>query len=191
MGVMALSPTFVLTLAIFTLLFFLSYAQTCKNHTFTSNRMFNSCVDLPYHQAHLHWNYFPSTDKVAMAYRARQDVKGWVAWAINPTQTGMVGAQALVAFRNSNGSMMVYPTPISDYNPSMLPGTLTFQVSNISAEYKNNEMTIFAVLGPLVNITKVSHVWQSGYAVSNDVPQMHEISSTNLQSFGDLDFLAV
>ncbi|KAL8131142.1 hypothetical protein AgCh_007172 [Apium graveolens] len=188
---MALGSTSVLTFTIFASFFFLSYAQTCKNHTFTSDRTFNSCVDLPYHQAHLHWNYFPSTDKVAMAYRARQDSKGWVAWAINPTQTGMVGAQALVAFRNSNGSMTVFPTPISDYYPSMLPGALTFQVSNVSAEYKNNEMTIFAVLGPLVNLTKVNHVWQSGYAVSDDVPLMHEISSTNLQSFGDLDFLAV
>ncbi|WOG98854.1 hypothetical protein DCAR_0418200 [Daucus carota subsp. sativus] len=188
---MALSSPFAVTFSIFASLFILSSAQTCKNYTFTSNRMFNSCLDLPYHHAHLHWNYFPSTDKLAMAYRARQDSKGWVAWAINPTKTGMVGAQALVAFHNSNGSMTVYPTPVKDYNPSMLPGTLTFQVANISAEYKNNEMIIFAVLGPLVNITKVNHVWQSGFAVSNNVPQMHEISSTNLKSFGDLDFLAV
>ena len=65
----------------------------------------------------------------------------------------MVGSQALVAFRNANGSMTVYPTPITSYDPSMQPGALSFKVSNVSAEYSENDMTIFAVIGPLANGT--------------------------------------
>ena len=130
----------------------------------------------------------PSTRKVEIAYQAHQTSKGWVAWAINPTGTGMVGSQALIAFHNANGSMTVYPTPITGYNPSMLPGALSFQVSNGSAEYSKNVLTIFAVW-PLQNGTIVNYVWQSGSSVSEGVPQIHSTSTENLQSMGTLDFL--
>ncbi|KAK6918760.1 AIR12, DOMON domain [Dillenia turbinata] len=109
---------------------------------------------------------------------------------INPTGTGMLGSQALVAFLHSNGSMIAYPTPITSYSPSMKPGTLSFQVSNISAEYSNNEMAIFATIGPLSNGTTVNHVWQAGNSVSNDIPQMHPTTGPNVQSMGSLNFLA-
>ena len=102
----------------------------------------------------------------------------------------MVGSQALVAFHNANGSRTVYPMPITGYNPSMLPGPLSFQVSNVSAEYSKNVMTIFAVVGPLENGTIVNHVWQSGSSVSDGVPQIHSTSTKNLQSMGTLDFLS-
>ncbi|KAK2986010.1 hypothetical protein RJ640_002866 [Escallonia rubra] len=186
---MALSSTPIFLFCTLISYLLLSSAQTCSNYTFASNRVFSSCSDLPYLHAYLHWNYFPSTRKAAIAYRASQNYEGWIAWAINPTGAGMVGSQALVAFHNTNGSMTAYPTSITSYNPSMLPGDLSFQVSNISAEYTNNEMTIFALVGPL-NETSVDHVWQAGSSVSNDIPQMHSISLANLQSVGYLDFLS-
>ncbi|CAK9133342.1 unnamed protein product [Ilex paraguariensis] len=171
-------------------IFLVSSAQSCSNYTFTSDRVFYSCSDLPYLEAHLHWNYNPSTGKVAIAYRAKQKSKGWIAWGINPTGRGMVGSQALVAFHNTNGSVTVYPTPITSYNPSMQPEALSFQVSNITAEYSDNEMTIFAVVGPLNNGTLVNHVWQAGSSVSDNVPQIHSTSPPNLQSMGILNFLS-
>lgn len=180
-----------LFLCIFVSLSFTSSAQTCSNYTFTSKRIFRSCTDLSYLHAHLHWNYSASTGEVAIAYRARQTSKGWIAWAINPYDTGMVGSQALVAFHNYNGSITVYPTALTSYNPSMLPGNLSFPVSNISAEYANQEMIIFAVVGPLLNGTSVNHVWQAGSSISNDIPQMHSMSLQNLQSTGTLNFLQV
>lgn len=101
----------------------------------------------------------------------------------------MLGSQAIVAFRYSNGSMAVYPTPINSYNPSMQPGALSFPVSNISAIYANNEMTIFAVVGPLSNGTTSNHVWQAG-PVSNDNPQIHSTSGPNVESMATIDFLS-
>ncbi|XP_011100617.1 cytochrome b561 and DOMON domain-containing protein At5g47530-like [Sesamum indicum] len=177
-----------LLLKVLVSVFVASSAETCSNSTFSLNRVYNSCSDLPYFGAHLHWNYIPSLRKVSIAYRARQISTGWIAWAINPTGTGMVGSQALVAFRNDNGSMTVYPTSITSYNPSMLPGELSFQVSNISAEYKHNEMTIYAIVGPLENGTIVNHVWQAGNSVSSNIPQIHSMSSSHLQSMGKIDF---
>lgn len=169
-------------------LLLVSSAQTCSNYTFSTNRVFSSCSDLPYLQAHLHWNYISSTKRVQIAYRATQASDGWIAWGINPTGTGMVGSQAIVALRHSKGSMTAYTTAITGYSPSMNPGTLSFSVSNISAEYSHNEMRIFAVIGPLSNGTVVNHVWQSGSSVSNDIPQMHSTSGENVQSIGKLDF---
>ncbi|KAH7533455.1 hypothetical protein FEM48_Zijuj04G0132300 [Ziziphus jujuba var. spinosa] len=125
-----------------------------------------------------------------MAYRATQTSTGWIAWGINPTRKAMAGSQAIVAFHNHNGNLTVYPTPINSYNPSMQPGSLSFQVSKVSAEYANGEMTIFAIIGPLENGAAVNHVWQAGNTVSNDIPQVHPSSGPNIQSMGTVDFLS-
>ncbi|XP_044492097.1 cytochrome b561 and DOMON domain-containing protein At5g47530-like [Mangifera indica] len=186
---MEITPSFVFAICIVQSLFIISSAQTCKNNTFPSNQVFTSCSDLPVLQAYLHWNYTPSIKRAHIAYRASQSPTGWVAWAINPTGSGMVGSQAIVAFRHSNGSMAVYPTPINSYNPSMQPGTLSFPVSNISATYADNEITILAVIGPLANGTTFNHVWQAG-PVSSGNPSMHSTTGANVQSMATLDFLS-
>ncbi|KAL7589855.1 cytochrome b561 and DOMON domain-containing protein At5g47530 [Lactuca sativa] len=161
----------------------------CSEYKFTSRRIYSSCRDLPHLSAQLHWTYNSSTGIAQIAYHARQGPRGWVAWAVNPNQIGMVGSEALVAFHNSNGSMTVYTTLINNYSPSMVPGNLSFQVSGLSAESSINEITIFADVGPFSGGSVVNQVWQSGNLVLNDVPQMHAISQQNLQSTGEIDFL--
>ncbi|XP_009774834.1 cytochrome b561 and DOMON domain-containing protein At5g47530-like [Nicotiana tabacum] len=173
---------------LFSLLFLVTSAQNCSNYTFTANRTFTSCKKLPYLEAYLHWNYNFSSTKVSIAYRAKQDSTGWVAWATNPTGQGMIGSQALVAFHNSNGSTIAHTTQITSYSPSMLKANLSFQVSHLSAEYSSSEMIIFATIGPLDNGTTVNHVWQAGSSVSSNIPQMHSLSSPHLHSFGKIDF---
>ncbi|RAL39355.1 hypothetical protein DM860_002888 [Cuscuta australis] len=164
-------------------------SENCSTYAFRSNRTFSSCTDLPYLDAHLHWNYAPSTGKVTIAYRAKQAPQGWVAWGINPFETGMVGTQALVAFRASNGSMTAYTTSITSYDPSLGPARVSFHVSGLSAEYAAGEMVIFATIGPLRNGSVVNQVWQAGDSVFDNVPLPHPISPANLQSWGDIDFL--
>lgn len=179
----------IFTISIILSLFLVSSAKSCKNYTFASKQVFTSCSELPVLQANLHWNYIPETKSVHIAYRANQTPTGWVAWAINPTGTGMVGSQAIVAFRYSNGTVAVYTTPIDSYNPLMQPGNLSFLVSNVSATYANNEMMILAVVGPLVNGTTFNHAWQAG-PVSNENPQIHSTSGPNVESTGTLDLLS-
>ncbi|KAK1439797.1 hypothetical protein QVD17_05618 [Tagetes erecta] len=170
--------------------FDISYAVTCSNHKFTSNRVYTSCKELPHLSARLHWTYNSTIGAAKIAYRARQGAGGWVAWAINPNQIGMVGSEALVAFVNSNGSMTVYPTIITSYSPSMLPADLSYQVSGLSAEFLNNEITIYATVGPFAGGSVVNQVWQAGHLVIDGVPQMHDVSQQNLQSTGELDFMS-
>jgi hypothetical protein len=45
---------------------------------------------------------------------------GWVAWAINPKMSGMVGSNALFAFHDSSSSAVtVVSTVINDYMPTI------------------------------------------------------------------------
>ncbi|KAM0063067.1 putative DOMON domain-containing protein [Helianthus debilis subsp. tardiflorus] len=169
--------------------FDISYAFRCLDHTFTSKGVYTSCKDLPHLSAQLHWTYNSTMGVADIAYRARQGAGGWVAWAINPNQIGMVGSEALVAFVNSNGSVTVYPTMITSYSPSMLPSDLNFPVSGLSAEFLNHEITIYATVGPFASGSVVNQVWQAGNLVLDGVPQMHAVSQQNLQSTGQLDFL--
>ncbi|KAL4367595.1 hypothetical protein GQ457_05G004730 [Hibiscus cannabinus] len=146
-------------------------------------------MDLPVLQASLHWNYSQLTTKVQIAYRATQIPIGWISWALNPLGRGMIGSQALLALRHANGSMIAYSTSITSYNPSMLPGELGIPVSDVSAEYVDQQMIIFGVLGPLGNRTSFNHVWQCGSTVSENIPQVHPLSGQNVESMGLINFL--
>ncbi|KAG5232047.1 cytochrome b561 and DOMON domain-containing protein [Salix suchowensis] len=172
---MAITSAPALFISILLSLVLIPSAQSCSEYTFPGNQAFNSCIDLPFLQANIHWNYIPSTRTVHIAYRANQTSTGWIAWGINPLVQACLTA---------------YPTPITSYTTSMRPGALSFQVSNISATYTNNQMSIFAVLGPLQNATAVNHVWQAGNSVINDIPSSHATTGSNIQSMGTLNFLS-
>ncbi|XAR68166.1 hypothetical protein NMG60_11003202 [Bertholletia excelsa] len=140
--------------AILASLFAICPARACSNYSFTSNKTYSSCRDLPYVQAHLHWNYIPSTKQ------------GWDAQAINLTGTGTAGSQALVAFRNSNWSAKAY------------------------LKYRENEITIFAVVGPLEKWNYHQPCLVVWKFVSSDTPWAHSTSGDNVKSMGTLDFLS-
>ena len=166
-----------------------SYAQTCAKYAFSSNRVFRSCSDLPVLTSFLHYNY-DSSGKLEIAYRHTGITSSrWVAWAINPTSTGMVGSQALVAYQQTDGSMRVYTSPITQYQTQLREGGLSFDVSNLSSTYGNNEIIIFATLGLSNNGTTLNQVWQEG-ALSGNTPQMHATSGANVQSTGTLNLLS-
>ncbi|KAF2288846.1 hypothetical protein GH714_016954 [Hevea brasiliensis] len=168
-----------------------SSAQKCSSYAFSSNQVFSACNDLPYLNSFLHWNYNSSSSKLQIAYRhSGISSSRWIAWAINPTSTGMVGSQSLVAFQQSDGTMKAYTSPISSYQTSLQEGKLSFEVSNLSATYSNNEMIIFATLGiSSIGTTTVNQVWQEG-PVSSDSPQVHSTTGANVQSMGTVNLLS-
>lgn len=160
-----------------------------------------SCADLPRLGATLHYNYTAATNTVAVAFRAPQAKgdDGWVAWGINPSgRAGMVGTQAVVAFRHSNGSLVAYPTLLDSYAPSMAPAApadLAFPVSDVAAEYvaDREEMVLYATMalpttGKTKQGSKFTHVWQQGTAVVNDVPAAHPTTGDNILSTATIDF---
>ncbi|KAJ7946389.1 Cytochrome b561 and DOMON domain-containing protein [Quillaja saponaria] len=99
----------VLACSVLVALFFTSSAQTCKSYSFSDNREFPTCADLPQLNSVLHWNYTQASGILQLAYRHTgiTSTGTWVAWAINPNNnlnSAMPGAQALVAILPSNGT---------------------------------------------------------------------------------------
>ncbi|KAK4372941.1 hypothetical protein RND71_008325 [Anisodus tanguticus] len=167
-----------------------SYAQNCSSHQFTSNNVFATCNSLPVLNSFLHWTYHPANNTVDIAYRhgnvANSD---WVAWALNLGGQGMVGAQCLVAFRNSSGQIHAYTSPITSYQTQLREGSLSFGVPRISAEFVNGEMIIFATLELPSGRTNFNQVWQNGQ-VSGGALQIHGQTGDNIRSTGTVDFFS-
>ncbi|KAF7014321.1 hypothetical protein CFC21_028333 [Triticum aestivum] len=170
-------------------------SSSCASHTFSSNQLYASCAALPRLGTTLHYNYTAAANTVAVAFRAPQPSKagGWVAWGLNPNGTGMVGTQAVVAFRHSNGSLVAYPTLLGSYAPSMAPAAaaeLAFPVSDVAAEYARNgkEMVVYATVALPGKGSKYTHVWQQGGSVVDDVPAAHPTTGDNVLSTGTIDF---
>ncbi|KAL8156883.1 cytochrome b561 and DOMON domain-containing protein At5g47530 [Apium graveolens] len=170
-------------------LFLSSSAQKCAKYSFASNKLFKSCNDLPFLNAFLHWTYDPSSGNFQIAYR-QTEIKStsWAAWGINPDRSGMRGAQALVAYQKSDGSMRFYTSSVTDYQTTLQEGDLKFRVADLSASFANNEIIIFATLN-IQNTTTLNHVWQNG-PVASDKPGGHDISGANVQSSGRLNILS-
>ncbi|GAB4830310.1 hypothetical protein Ancab_019948 [Ancistrocladus abbreviatus] len=163
--------------------------STCKEHKFTNNRTFESCTDLPHHNAFLHWTYDAAKSTLSMAFTAMPATpEGWIAWAINPTGSGMVGSQALVAFKQKDDSMTVKTSDIKSYH-SVQEGPLSFNVSDMSAEFSEDCMMIFATWALPEKTETVNQVWQVGPKVTNGKPERHDLQDSNLASKGKLSLL--
>ncbi|PIA38372.1 hypothetical protein AQUCO_02800218v1 [Aquilegia coerulea] len=180
-----------LSLTLFSLIFSV-FAQTCTTYNFSNTKVFTSCSDLPVLNSFLHWNYNLRTHIVDVAYRQPGLISSsgrWISWAINPTSDGMIGAQSLVAFTGSDGSMRAYTSPITAYRTKLELGNLSFPVSDVSAVLENNEMIIFASIQLLSNSSEINHLWQEG-PLKGDIPGIHATSGPNMESKATLDFLS-
>ncbi|KAK9049416.1 hypothetical protein SSX86_031615 [Deinandra increscens subsp. villosa] len=179
-----------LSFTIMAALFSSSFAKTCSNSAFASNKVFTTCNDLSVLNSFLHYTYNPSSQTLKIAYRhTNVGSSRWVAWAVNPTSKGMSGSQAIVAFQQSNGKMKVYTSRVTGYSTQLREGELSFPVSDLSATYSNNEIVIFATLG-IQNVSKnLNQVWQDGQ-VANDAPLAHATSGDNIRSMGTLNVLS-
>ncbi|KAJ8483842.1 hypothetical protein OPV22_016327 [Ensete ventricosum] len=182
----------IISLCLFLSLLHCLRAQSCVSETFSSNRVYSSCNSLPYLGASLHWNYHSSNGTVDVAYRAPESSSGWIAWAVNPTGSGMIGANAFLAFPGSNGAVTLYTTKFSSYTveaSGVKNENLSFPVYSKQAEYENGYYTIFAALELPNNSTKLNTVWQASTQFQNGVPNGHP-SGDNLLSKTNLDFLS-
>ncbi|CAA2940110.1 cytochrome b561 and DOMON domain-containing protein At3g25290-like [Olea europaea var. sylvestris] len=165
-----------------------SNSATCNSQTFTNKKLYTFCNDLPSLNSFLHWTYEPANSTLSVAFIAPPaSPDGWISWAINPTGTGMVGAQALIAFRNSKGAMTVKTYNITSYGPVM-ESRVWYDVKESSAETSGGMIRLFATLVlPANGKTMVNHVWQVGSSVTKGVPNKHGFQPENLNSKGSLD----
>ncbi|CAN6858971.1 unnamed protein product [Brassica oleracea] len=189
---MAKSSNLLLYLSVFIFIITkLALAQTCSNYKFSSENLFESCNDLHVLDSFIHYTYNSSSGNLQVAYRHTDlTSKKWVAWAVNPTSTGMVGAQAIVAYPQPDGSVRAYTSPVSSYQTSLQEGDLSFNVSELSATYQNNEMIIFATLSlPVSNGGNINTVWQDG-SLSGTSLLSHPTSGKNIRSVSTLNLLS-
>lgn len=164
----------------------------CDSHNFNNGKHFRSCVDLPVLDSFLHFSYVRETGVLEVAYRHTDiESSSWIAWGINPTGKGMSGAQTLLAYRNStSGFMRAYTSSIKGYSTTLQEGPLSFRVTQLSAEYLNGEMTIFATIVLPSNTTIVNHLWQDGPLMEGGGLGMHAMSGDHLKSMATLDLLS-
>ncbi|XP_076919307.1 cytochrome b561 and DOMON domain-containing protein At5g35735-like [Bidens hawaiensis] len=166
-----------------------SSAQDCNTYSFTSNAIYTTCVSLPVQNSHLHWNYHSTNNTVDIAYRhTGVSTSQWVAWALNVDGGGMVGAQALVALPNSNGSVQAYTSSVTSYGTTLQQSALSFDVLGIRAERVNGDVVIYATLVLPSGRASFNQVWQMG-PVSNGAPGGHPLGSENRNSVGTVDFV--
>ncbi|MBA0604717.1 hypothetical protein Godav_017362 [Gossypium davidsonii] len=133
------SPAAFLRFTFWTLLISPAVSLTCSTQKFNKNQVFSTCIDLPSLSSYLHFTYDSPIATLSVAFVATPPKSGgWIAWAINPKATGMVGSQALVAYKNSTTGVPVVRTyDISSYS-SIVPKDLSFAVWDKTAESRSD-----------------------------------------------------
>ncbi|KAL6000371.1 hypothetical protein ACLOJK_024066 [Asimina triloba] len=189
---MAMASAFLLTLPSFLLLLCIPSTITaaCTSQTFSNNRIYALCAELPTLNTSLHWNYSAANSSLSIAFVATPpSTSGWVSWGINPSAKGMLGSQALLAYRHSNGSVTVDTYNISGFE-NIVPSSIAYDVPYKEAEYSAGVITIFATLSlPSGADTTVNHVWQVGPGMTGTSPKVHAMAPENKNATGSLDFL--
>ncbi|KAK1436966.1 hypothetical protein QVD17_02750 [Tagetes erecta] len=183
------SPPFLLLLLTFTSRVSQSLsagAHTCTSANFTNKKVYTNCTNLPTLKSKLHWTYTPENSSLSIAFVAHVNTpNGWIAWAINPTRAGMVGSQALIAFKDSKGSMTMKTYNITSYL-FIKEGKIAYEVTESSTEYSDGMMMIFATLKLPERIMNVNQVWQVGNLVRDGKPKIHRLLTENMLAKGRL-----
>ncbi|OEL20274.1 Cytochrome b561 and DOMON domain-containing protein [Dichanthelium oligosanthes] len=167
----------------------------CAGESFSANRAYEACSDLPRLGASVHWTYDRASGDLSVAFVAAPAAQGgWVAWAINPSGDGMPGAQALVAgpFSDDGGAAWSVRT----YNVSGYalgdPGPIAFPASDLAAELgADGRVRVFGrlSLGASYGGGVLNQVWQVGAAVTGGTPAPHAMGGDNLAAKAKLDLL--
>ncbi|KAJ8558288.1 hypothetical protein K7X08_005054 [Anisodus acutangulus] len=165
-----------------------STSLTCSSQTFSANTKFTNCTDLPSLRSFLHWTFDPTKSTLSVAFIASPaSPDGWIAWGINPDVPAMLGTQALIAFKNPKGSVVVKTYNLTSYK-SITESKLLYKVLESKVESSSDGvMRIFATLELPKNTTTVNQVWQVGPAVKDGMPVMHKFDPDNLKSKATLD----
>ncbi|KAM3327348.1 cytochrome and DOMON domain-containing protein [Capsicum chacoense] len=169
-----------------------SYSMSsCTSQKFTNNKLYEHCNDLPHLNCYIHWTYNSRNSLLNLAFvAAPSNPNGWIAWGINPTGTGMIGTQAMIAFKNLNDTIVVKTFKLNSYK-SIVPGELImYRVANMEAMYSNKMMVIFASVELPKDVKELNQVWQVGSSVLNGTfPGIHDFQPENLNSKGKLDLM--
>lgn len=160
--------------------------STCSSYKFTNNKTYTKCTDLDQFGASIHWTY-NADGTLSIAFIAPPaSPTGWVAWGINPTAEGMIGTQALIAFKESNGSMAVKTYNITSYS-GVQESKILYETSDLSSVFgSDGNIVLFATLNIGKSVASLNQVYQVGSSVTKGVPDEHALKSENLASKAEL-----
>lgn len=166
-----------------------SISATCNSQKFTKNRIFKQCNDLPQLKSSVHWTYDSEESVLSLAFvAAPAKPDGWIAWGINPNATGMIGTQALIAFKKPDDDSLIVKTFRLNSYKSIEQVEILYKVSRLEAEYHGGLMMIFATINLPKGISTLNQVWQVGSSVMNGTfPAIHAFQPENLSSKSKLD----
>ncbi|KAK4846412.1 hypothetical protein QYF36_016925 [Acer negundo] len=155
---------------------------TCTSQIFKSNHKFDQCLDLPTLNSYLHYSYNATNSSLSIAFMASPaKPEGWIAWAINPTGTGMIGSQALIAYK-SNNKAVVKTYDLASYGP-VNESKLSFETWDLTAEATSNgSLIIFGSMKVAEKAEKLNQVWQVGSEVKDGKPQKHAFLPQNVKA---------
>ncbi|KFK38197.1 hypothetical protein AALP_AA3G081800 [Arabis alpina] len=179
------SSVLILAIVCFISLISPSISQTCKTQnarSTTDKTAYEKCLDLPVLDSYLHYTYNASNSSLTVAFIAKPaHSDGWVAWAINPTATGMSGSQAFVAYR-SGSTPVVKTYNISSYSV-LVEGKLAFNFWDLKVEtMRGDRIAIYTSVKVPAGADSVNHVWQIGGNVTNGRIGVHPFAPANLNS---------
>ncbi|KAE8685295.1 Cytochrome b561 and DOMON domain-containing protein [Hibiscus syriacus] len=167
-----------------------THATDCSSLKLTGGKkQYANCTELPVLNSTLHFTYDATNSSLSIAFSVPPPKPdGWIAWAVNPTATGMAGSQALLAFK-ANGSMVVKTYNISSYS-SVVEGKLSFDVWDLEAESdKDGKMVIYGSVKVAASAKKLNQVWQVGQGGVDGHPMKHEFAKANLAAVGELQLV--
>lgn len=192
---MASAPPLQLALLLLVMALPEAMSASCADEHFPPGSKYVTCEDLPSLGASLHWTYDASVPSLSLAFVAAPAAPGgWVAWGINPTGGGMVGAQALLALAGdaatSTAASAVRTYNITGYAPLGKASTpIAFPATGLAADVGGGggKVRLYATLRLGTGTKKVvNHVWQVGSSVTRGAPDMHAMNPENLASMGKL-----
>ncbi|XP_010026010.2 auxin-induced in root cultures protein 12 [Eucalyptus grandis] len=162
------------------------HSQIVHGIPFPYPTKYSNCTEYLHHKAALHYTFDPANSSLSLAFAATPPSSGgWVAWAINPTSTGMVGAQALMALKTSTGSVVAKTFNISSHH-SVVESELSFDVWDLSAhEASDGTMWLFATVK--LCRRSLNLVWQVGGVVNGTRPGIHQMAFANKNAKATLE----
>ncbi|KAH7576419.1 hypothetical protein ACOSP7_003302 [Xanthoceras sorbifolium] len=182
MAFFSVAAVICLSLSFWFLLISPAVSLTCNSQTLKNKKKFDKCLDLPALDSYLHYSYNATNSSLSIAFLAPPaKPEGWIAWAINPTGEGMIGSQALLAFK-SNNKVVVKTLDVASYS-SISESKLSFETWDLSGEATSNgNLVIYGSMKVEEKAEKLNQVWQVGGEVTDGKPKKHEFQPENMKA---------
>ncbi|KAI4329903.1 hypothetical protein MLD38_028236 [Melastoma candidum] len=159
--------------------------------------LYSNCLDLSTLGASLHYTYDPTNSTLSLSFVATPpSSSGWISWALNPNPdpavAGMIGAQAVIAFKDGAGAVVTKTYNVSSYS-SVTESPIAYETWDRTAEVAVGGIMRLSAkfkVGADAVAKGLNQVWQVGGSVVDGAPQMHELKDANKKAKGVLDVVS-